>query len=175
MPMADLLVAVGEVLRPYGLDGELRVRPLTDRPLERFRRRAECVLWEPGTDQRRPCRIEAARVEGDTVLLKLDGIDSPEAAGALRGRLLAVDREDVLPAPAGTFYPWQMQGARVETGDGRVVGVFARVQEGAAQDLWVVQDGDRELLIPAVAEIVVDVNVAERRIVIDPPDGLLEL
>ena len=56
-----------------------------------------------------------------------------------------------------------------------MVGQFAGIESGAAQDLWVIRDGDREWLIPAVPEIVVDVSVAERRIVIDPPEGLLEL
>jgi 16S rRNA processing protein RimM len=169
------LVAVGELLRPHGLHGEVRVRSLTDRTEDRFRRLRECILWDPDTDQREPCRIASCRFEGDTPLVRLEGIDSPEAARRLTGRLLAVDRSQALPAPEGSFYPWQLEGARVETRDGRVVGSFAGVETGGAQDLWVVVHEGREHLIPAVAEIVVDVNVAERRIVIDPPEGLLEL
>jgi 16S rRNA processing protein RimM len=68
-----------------------------------------------------------------------------------------------------------MEGARVETTDGRVVGSFAGIEGGGAQDLWVIAHEGRERLIPAVPEIVVEVSVAERRIVIDPPEGLLEL
>ena len=52
----EALVAVGEVLRPWGLQGEVRVKPLTDRPKERFRDLSECVLWEPKPDRREPCR-----------------------------------------------------------------------------------------------------------------------
>jgi 16S rRNA processing protein RimM len=173
--MAASLVAVGEVLRPHGTKGELRVRVLTERPKERFGRLRECVLWEPDLDRREPCHIDACRFDGDTVLVKVEGIDSPEHARRIAGRLLAVDRGEALPAPEGHFYPWEMEGAPVETRDGRVVGMFKRIESGGAQDLWVIADGDRERLIPAVAEIVVDVNVAARRIVIDPPEGLLEL
>ena len=169
------LVAVGEVLRPHGLGGEVRVRVLTDRPEERFGGLRECVLWEPDVDRREPCRISACRVEGDSVLVKLDGVDSPEHARQLAGRLLAVDRALALPAPEGHFYPWQMEGARVETRDGRVAGAFVGIEGGSGQDLWVITDGERERLLPAVPEIVVEVNVAERQIVIDPPEGLLEL
>ena len=169
------LVAVGEVLKPYGLAGEVRVRSLTDRTEERFRHLRECVLWEPEIDRREPCRIASCRFEGGAVLVKVTGIDSPEGARRLAGRLLAVERERVLPAAEGSFYPWQMQGARVETPDGRVVGVFAGVESGGAQDLWVITHEGRERLIPAVPEIVVEVSVVERRIVIDPPEGLLEL
>jgi 16S rRNA processing protein RimM len=172
---AAALIAVGEVLKPYGLKGEMKVRPMTDRPRERFKRLAECFLWEPDSGWREPCRVASCRFEGEKVLMRLEGVDSPEAARAFAGRLLAVGREQALPAPPGRFYPWQMEGAAVETRDGRAVGRFSRVESGGAQELWVVDDGEREHLIPAVPEIVVEVNVAERRIVIDPPEGLLEL
>jgi 16S rRNA processing protein RimM len=105
----------------------------------------------------------------------MDGVDSPEAARRFQGRLLAVGRDEVLPLPEGQFYPWQMEGAVVQTRDGRHVGRFIRVDSGA-QDLWVVEDDEhRQRLIPAVPSIVVEVSVADRRIVIDPPEGLLEL
>jgi 16S rRNA processing protein RimM len=105
----------------------------------------------------------------------MEGVTSPEDARRFTGRLLAVAQEDVLPAPEGHFYPWEMAGAVVETRDGRRVGEFVRVEGSEGQPLWVVTEGGREHLVPAVPEIVVDVNVAERRIVIDPPEGLLEL
>lgn len=169
------LVAVGEVLKPHGLGGEVRVRALTDRPEERFGVLTACVLWEPTIDRREACRIASCRFEGETLLVKVHGIDSPEEARGLTGRLLAVDRAQALPAPEGCFYPWQMEGAQVLTRDGRVVGRFTGIESGGAQDLWVVTDEGRERLIPAVAEIVVEVSVSERRIVIDPPEGLLDL
>ncbi|HET7874303.1 MAG TPA: ribosome maturation factor RimM [Methylomirabilota bacterium] len=173
--MAAALVAVGEILRPYGLTGEVRVKPLTDRPRERFGRLRECVLWEPAGDRRQACRLASCRVEGETVLVRVEGIESPEAARSLRGWLLAVDRAQALEPTEGRFYPWQLEGAEVRTRDGRVVGRWVGVELGAGQDLWVVDDGGTERLIPAVPEIVVEVNVAEKRVVIDPPEGLLEL
>ncbi len=173
--MADaLLVAVGEVLRPYGLHGEVKVRPLTDRPAERFRRLRRCVVWEPDRDRREDWSIASCRFDGITAFVRMEGVDSPEAARRFQGRLLAVSREEALPLAEGQFYPWQLEGAVVETRDGRTVGRFVGVERGA-QDLWVVDDGTRSRLIPAVAEIVVDVSVADHRIVIDPPEGLLDL
>lgn len=169
------LVAVGLVLRPYGIRGEVKVRPLTDRPRERFEALEACVLWELDRDRREPCRIASRRFEGDAVLVRVDGVHSPEAARRLQGRLLAVSREEALAPPEGRFYPWQMEGAAVETPDGRPVGRFVGVENGTAQELWIVEDGGRERLIPAVAGIVVEVSLAERRIVIDPPEGLLDL
>ncbi|MGH7413210.1 MAG: ribosome maturation factor RimM [Candidatus Rokuibacteriota bacterium] len=167
-------MAIGEVLRPWGLRGEVKVRPLTDRPRERFRTLEVCTLWEPDRDRREPCRIASCRFDGETAFVRIDGVDSPEAARRFSGRLLAVSRDEALPPAAGSFYPWQLEGAVVETRDGRPVGRFVGVEPGA-QELWLVDDGTQRRLIPAVSEIVVEVSVADRRIVIDPPEGLLEL
>jgi 16S rRNA processing protein RimM len=169
------LLAVGEVLRPYGLAGELRVRPLTDRPEQRFGVLERCALWEADEGRCEWRRVASRRFDGTDVLVRLEGIDSPEAAGRLRGWLIAVDRAEALPPPPGHFYPWQLVGAQVKTGEGRTIGTFRGVESGAAQALWVIGDGDREWLVPAVPEIVRDVNVAEQLIVIDPPEGLLDL
>jgi 16S rRNA processing protein RimM len=172
--VTERLVVIGEIVRAHGLHGEMRVTPLTDDPT-RFTRVTECVLWDAKRDQRERCRISAARASGEAVLLALAGCTSPEAAQALAGRLIALPESEALPPRAGTFYPWQLEGALVMTEDGREVGRMAGIEQGAAQDLWVVRDGGREHLIPAVAEIVLDVDVAARRVVIRPPDGLLEL
>jgi 16S rRNA processing protein RimM len=169
------LVAIGQVLRAHGVDGELRIRPLTDRPEERFGALERCVVWEPATDDRRPLEVAGCRFDRDTVLLRLHGIHTVELATSLVGRLLAVDAQEVFPPPPGHFYPWQLAGARVMTPDGRIVGRFLDVEPGAAQDRWVIGDGTREWLVPAVPEIVLDVDVGAGKVVIDPPEGLLEL
>jgi len=171
---ADRLVAIGEIGRPHGLRGEVRVTPLTDRP-ERFETLGECVLWDEARNRREPCRIRGVRVHGDTLLVAVAGYDTPEAVGALTGCLLAVPESEALPAPEGHFYPWQLVGCRVLTEDGRDVGSVLRIEGSAAQDLWVVGDERREHLVPAVAEIVREVDLGGRRVVIRPPAGLLEL
>jgi 16S rRNA processing protein RimM len=120
-------------------------------------------------------QIAGCRFDGDELFVRMEGVSSPEEAKRFSGRLLAVAQEDALPAPEGHFYPWEMTGAVVETREGRRVGEFVGVEDHAAQPLWIVAHEGRELLVPAVPEIVVDVSVKERRIVIDPPEGLLDL
>jgi 16S rRNA processing protein RimM len=168
------LVVIGEITRAHGLRGEMRVTPLTDHP-ERFAEVTECVLWDRARDTREPCRITGARPQGAAILLSLAGCETVEAASALVGRLVAVPQAEARPLPPGQFYPWQLEGCRVVTDDGREVGRVIRIEHSAAQDLWVVSDGAREHLIPAVAEIVLEVDVGAGRVVIRPPDGLLEL
>ena len=172
--VADRLVAIGEIGRPHGLRGEVRVTPLTDHP-GRFDALRDCVLWDEARDRRRPCRITSARVQGDAVVVAVAGYESPEAAGTLTGWLLAVPESEALPPPDGHFYPWQLVGCRVLTEDGREVGQVLRVEGSPAQDLWAVGDGAREHLVRAVPEIVREVDLGERRVVIRPPEGLLEL
>lgn len=167
-------MVIGEVARPHGLRGEVRVTPLTDRP-ERFEHLTRCVLWDAARDERETRRIATARCRGDVVILGLAGCDSVDAAAALTGRLVAVPESEALPAPPGHFYPWQLVGARVVTEDGREVGRVTGIERSPAHDLWVVAGPGREHLIPAVAEIVVEVDLAGRRAVIRPPEGLLEL
>ena len=165
---------IGEIVRPHGVRGEMRVLPRTDHP-SRFARLRDCVLWDPARDRREPRRIRSVRTAGDSLLVAFAGCESPEAARELTGWLIAVPEGEALPAPEGTFYPWQMEGALVVTEDGREVGRMTGVEQGPGQDRFVVRDGSREHLIPAVAEIVVEVDVAGRRVVIRPPDGLLDL
>ncbi len=172
--MGERLVVIGEIARPHGLRGEMRVTPLTDHP-ERFADVTDCVLWDRTRDTREPCRITGTRRQGAAVLLSLAGCDTIEAASALVGRLLALPEAEAMPLPPGQFYPWQLEGCRVSTDDGREVGRVIRIEQSAAQDLWVVSDGVREHLIPAVAEIVLEVDVTAGRVVIRPPAGLLEL
>lgn len=149
--------------------------PLTDSP-ERFEVLAECVLWDRSRDERETRRIAEAHRHGSSVLMSLAGVESVEAASALVGRFVAVPASAALPLPPGQFYPWQLEGARVSTEDGHEVGRVAGIEPSPAHDLWVVRDGDgREHLIPAVPEIVVDVDLAAGRVVIRPPEGLLEL
>src|SRR4030095_7284195 len=90
-----------------------------------------------------------ARRQGTAVLLSLAGCETVEAAGALVGRLLALREAEPLPLPPGQFYPWQLEGCRVLTDDGREVGRVTRIEQSAAQGLWVGGDGTRECLIPA--------------------------
>ena len=152
----------------------MRVSPLTDDP-ERFHRLGECVLWDASRNERQTCRIATARRHGSAVVIRLEGCQDADAAAALTGRFLAVPKSEVLPAPEGRFYPWQLEGCRVVTAEGREVGRVTGIEHGPTQDLWVVSDGGVERLIPAVADIVVEVDVAGRRVVISPPEGLLDL
>jgi 16S rRNA processing protein RimM len=150
------------------------VRPLTDQP-GRFADLAECIVWDPARDSRASRRVDQVRRQGAHMIVKLAGVDGPDAARGLAGQFLAVPATQAAPLEPGSFYPWQLEGCRVETEDGTWVGEVVGIERGPAQDLWVVEDGARDHLVPAVPEIVRVVDLAAKRVVIRPPEGLLEL
>ena len=170
--VGDTLIAVGRIVRPQGRRGEVRLEALTDLP-ERLRELTECYLVPPAAGE--PRAVEAVWFQGDVPIVKLGGSEGIEDAEALVGRLVSIPRGRVRPLPPDRFYAFDLVGCRVETVDGASLGVVEDVWAGAAHDLWVVRGEGRECLIPAVSAIVADVNLTARRVVVCPPEGLLEL
>ncbi len=161
---------MGRVSAPHGLRGELRVLPLTDFP-ERFHRRRS--LWVEGEGE--PRRVEWVRFHGDSLLVKLAGIDDREAAAGLRGRHLAVPAFELPPLPPGTYYHHQLLGLTAVTPDGRELGRVTDILRTGANDVYVVEPvgGGRARLIPALASVVT-VDLARGIILVRPQPGLLD-
>jgi 16S rRNA processing protein RimM len=168
------LIALAKIVRPHGLRGEVKALLLTNDPGQ-LAGLGECYLWDAASDARSRSRVEQCRIQGRAALLAFEGVGSIALAQALVGRLVAVPEEALAPLPRGTFYASTLVGASVVTEDGVLVGEFVGLEAAPGQDLWVVRAEGREHLIPAVAEIVREVDVAARRITIRPPAGLLEL
>jgi 16S rRNA processing protein RimM len=170
----DLIV--GRVVKAHGVTGEVVVEIRTDDPEIRF---------APGSSLRgRPSRggqetryvIDSVRDHGGRLLVRLDGIADRDAADALRGTLFIVDSSDLPPIEdPDEFYDHQLEGLRVVTTAGTAVGSVAEVLHTAAGELLSVHNDEGEVLVPFVSAIVTSVSLADQTIVIDPPDGLLEL
>lgn len=171
-------VLVGRVVGAHGLRGELRVRLLDGD--ENHLRAVPSVLLarEEGDPRAVEARVRAVGTgRRGEARLALEGVDSREAAEALAGRLVLAHAEHLEPLRAGEYYQYELVGCRVEDGAGRALGVVQGVWETGAPDVLVVVDeagGGRELLIPAAGEILREVDLSERRIVIEAPEGLLD-
>lgn len=159
------LVEVGFVARPHGVRGELRIA-LHDP--ESTTLAAAPVVYVGGE----PRRVVAARPVPGAFLLRLEGVDGREIAETLRGAAVCVRRQDV-PLAAGQYLLSDLVGCRVELADGRPWGKVAAIEVGP-QDRLVIHDGDVERLLPVVPELVVEVDIAAGRVVVDPPAGLPE-
>jgi len=161
----DRLLA-GEVGKPHGLAGEVYVVAISDDP-RRF---------EPGSVLQREdgnhLTVVSSHLHGNRLLVQFEEASDRDTAASIRGPLY-VPAADVRSLEEGEYWPHDLIGCKVEDAGGelgRVVGVVP----GAAQDLLRVETPAGERLVPLVEEIVVAVDVRAGRIVIDPPEGLLD-
>jgi 16S rRNA processing protein RimM len=165
------LVAIAKIAKPRGLKGEVVADILTDFP-ERFDD-LENVTAVLGNGERRELKIEYQSFQNERIVLKFARVDSVEAAEELRDAEICVPETDAVKLDTGEFYDWQLEGCEVVTTDGNSIGkVRELMRTGGTENLVV--DGDREYLIPFAESICVEVDVEKKRIVIDPPEGLLE-
>lgn len=165
-------VVVGRIGRPHGIRGEVTVEPRTDEPDERFAPGAVFALDKPRED----LVVERIHWHSGRLLVTFQGISDRNAAEALRGTLLEVERaDDEVPDDPEEFYDSTLVGCVVDHIDGSRMGEVVDVLHLPAQDLLVVLiEGQREALVPFVSAIVPVVDLPGRRLVIDPPDGLLD-
>jgi 16S rRNA processing protein RimM len=149
--------------------GELKCRVVTDFPAERFKPGARLLI---GPDE---ARLRSARVRGNIVYLRFHGIDDRDAAEALRGLDVLVARKDAVHLPEGEFFWDQVIGLRVEDTSGKLLGSVKEILETGANHVYVVTaPGQRkELLVPAIKDVVQLIDPAAGRMVIDPLPGLL--
>jgi 16S rRNA processing protein RimM len=170
----DLIV--GRVVKAHGITGEVVVDVRTDDPDTRFAPGAH-LRARPKNGGDRTYVVESAREHSGRLLVRLTGVDDRNAAEALRGSLFLVDTEELPPIEdPDEFYDHQLEGLRVVTTDGRLVGNVAEVLHTAAGELLAVtSETGAEVLVPFVSAIVTDVSLVDQTVEIDPPEGLLEI
>ncbi|MGY1808428.1 ribosome maturation factor RimM [Blastococcus sp. SYSU D00669] len=166
-------MVVGRIGRPHGVRGEVTLEVRTDDPDLRFTPGAELVT-DPAS--RGPLTIERARWHRDVLLLTFEGVESREAAEELRDTLLLVDVAALpdLDDP-DDFYDHQLLGLTARLTDDTVLGEVAAVRHEGADLLVVRRPDGGEVLIPFAKAIVPTVDLAAGHLVVDPPEGLLEL
>lgn len=169
-------VVVGRIGRPHGVKGQVAVEPRTDEPESRF---VEGAVLLVGNDVDGPVRtitVDRVQWHSGRLLLSFAGVDDRTAVETLRGSLLMIERaDDATPEDPEEFYDSSLTGCRVCDRAGAELGIVADIAHLPGQDLLVVHaDTGRELLIPFVQAIVTDVDIDAKRIVVDPPAGLLD-
>lgn len=170
----DALVLVGTVARTQGRHGEVILNAATDFPEERFAAGAELRARRPGQAPER-LTVATFRMHQGRPVLRFEGVATMNDAEALAGTELRVSPEAQHALPEGTYYHSALVGCEVVTEAGERVGRVTAV-EGEARQSWLVVRGRRgEVLIPLVDAICPQVDVDGKRIVVRPPDGLLEL
>lgn len=178
-------IKIGKITAPVGLKGEVRILSFSEDPY-RFED-LEYVYYSDG----QKAGIQNVRYKGTQVILKLEGIEDRNASEAARGRELFMDAEDLPELEDGQYYVRDIVGFSVVSVDGEVLGELKDVLTDRAQDLYVVRpvrsegsggsdesDGSnkkKDLLIPGAGEIIRSVDIEEKVITVDLPDGLIDL
>ncbi|MFL6144427.1 MAG: ribosome maturation factor RimM [Labedaea sp.] len=168
-------VVVGRVAKAHGITGELSVDIRTDEPEQRFAI-GTVVRARLRDGTQRPLTVGSARRHGERLLVRFAEVPTRDVAETLRGALLLLDIADLPPSSdSDEFYEHELAGLGAELPDGTALGTVLEVVHGPGGDLLVVNLPDgREVLVPFVRAIVPEVDLAGKRIVIDPPEGLLE-
>lgn len=160
---------LGTVVGAHGIRGTLKVGTLEPQP-EVFEAVGEVMI---GPSRH---RVLKAREGRRVVLLDVEGIRTREEAEALRGQEVTADPERFPPLPPGEYYHFQLLGLTVELAEtGEVLGELTDILVTPAHDVYVVRRGSREILLPALEEVVLEVDTAQGRMKVQPPPGLLDI
>ncbi|MBI3742884.1 MAG: 16S rRNA processing protein RimM [Chloroflexi bacterium] len=159
-------VQVGRILRPWGLQGMMRIEQQSDNP-ERFKPGARLYIGgEPYT-------VERNRLRFDKRLIKVEGIDTPEDARTLAGAIIEVPLDEMPEPPEGRYYHYHLLGMKVVTTQGEALGEIVEIMPTRANTVFIVKGPRGEVLIPSIADVVKQVDIKSGVMTIEVLPGLL--
>ena len=172
-------LVVGRIVKAHGIKGEFIVRPFTDYPSSTFVPGVSLLLGNTQGDGPDPklsaLELEQARPHKDGYIVSAVGIGDRNHSESLRGHYLFRDVAALEPLADGQLFYHQILGMKVQTSFGQVVGEVTEVYELNPNDILCVQGTEGEVMIPFSKDMVIEVNADKECIVVDPPDGLLDL
>ncbi len=159
--MTNGYLRIGQIVRPHGVQGAVKLAPLTD-DVNRFRGMREAYLEQHG--QTTPVLLSVLSIRSDAVVVQMEGCHSPEDAERLRGAYLSVDRAHAVPLSENTYFVTDLIGCRLTDTDGVCYGKITDVLSTGANDVYVVDDG--KLMLPALKKLLANVDVEQRVITV---------
>ncbi|UFU01004.1 ribosome maturation factor RimM [Radiobacillus kanasensis] len=172
--MTNHLYNVGKIVNTHGIRGEVKVVRITDFE-ERFEK-GETLYWVSSEGgEPIPLTIDGHRIHKQFDLLHFKSYDSINDVERFKNGMLKIEESQLTPLEEGEYYYHQIIGCEVETVEGEFLGKIKEILSPGANDVWVIQrPKQKDLLIPYIEEIVVDINVEEKKVKIDPMEGLLD-
>ena len=161
-------ITIGQILAPWGVEGQLRVEVITDFPHRLAPHSAVYV-------DRQPVTIASTSWHKGQAIIKLEGIDSVGDAEGLRGKALEIHHSQLETLPEGQYYHFQLVGLEVWTTQGKLLGKVTKILSAPSNDNYVVDGEKGEILIPAIEDAVKSVDLESGRITIEAIEGLLDL
>lgn len=166
------LIGIGRIVGTHGYKGTVKVASLTDFP-QRFKDLKKVIVWH-GKKQAE-MEVESSGQHQGLILMKIKGIESKEEAQLYHNALLCVKEEEIYPLPEGYYYHFQLEGLAVYDMEKGYLGVLKEVLETGANDVYVVDSEQYgEILIPALKQVVLDVDLNEKKMQVKLLDGLID-
>ena len=164
------LIAVGRIVKACGLGGELKIESLSDIP-DRFSKLNEVfVEFENGPVEK--YTIASVRMRNNGLYITLDGVEDRSAAEKFRGAYLCIDSGSLARLPSDMYYEFDLIGMEARSPGGGIIGTVVRIERYPANDVIVVETDRGELPVPALRDIVLEVDIQEKHLTMDIPDGL---
>ncbi len=164
---------IGKITKPHGIKGAFKIYPLTDDP-DRFAKLSNVVLVGPG-GERRSCSIISVQRQNRMVILRCREMGLPVEIAPFIGGTIEIPEEEAINLPEGSYFQHDLVGMAVTLENGESLGEIREIWNAGKNDLLVIRNKDREILIPAVESMIVKVDMKNRRITIRPVEGLLDL
>lgn len=165
-------VVIGIITKAKGIRGEIKVLPLTDN-YKRFKYLKEIEIVDSAGEQEK-FEIEKATVTDKKVNLKLKGIETRNQALELKGKEIVINKDRTLPLDNGNYYIFQIVGLDAFDEKGEYLGKVSDVLKNPGNDIFLIKKEEKEYLIPAVKEIVINVDLENRKITINCIEGLFD-
>ncbi len=165
---------IGEILRPHGVAGEVRMRVLTSYPERLPELKTVYLVQDPNSEDVTEYGLEQVRMHQQYALLKLKTINDRDQAERLRELYVKVSVSDAIPLEDGEVYLYQLMGLEVQTEEGRALGTISEILETGANDVYIVETPEGgEILIPATPETIISTDLEAGITIVRLPEGLL--
>ncbi|BFH64003.1 MULTISPECIES: ribosome maturation factor RimM [Paenibacillus] len=172
--MPQTMLNVGKIVNTHGIRGEIKVLPHTDFPEVRFAKGSELLIVPEDGKAPLPVTVQSSRFHKNMYIVKLKEYDNINDVEKYKGSMLKVTQEDLVELPEDEYYFHQIIGCQVVTDEGQELGVITDILTPGANDVWVVQPkGGKSILIPYIDDVVLDVNVQDRKVLVHVMEGLL--
>ncbi|KYO66789.1 ribosome maturation factor RimM [Thermovenabulum gondwanense] len=165
-------ITVGRIISPWGVRGQVKVEPLTD-DIERFKNLKE-VFYEQENCLEKLVIKEVIFLKKAFVVLKFEGVDDAKEAEKFRNKYIMVHRKDAVKLPEGRYFICDIIGLKVYTVDDEYLGEIINVIQTGANDVYVIKNKEnKEILIPAIKEVVKNIDIEKGIMFIFPMEGLI--
>ncbi|NOU84902.1 ribosome maturation factor RimM [Paenibacillus sp. LMG 31460] len=171
--MSEKLVTVGRIVNSHGIRGELKVVPETDFP-ERFDKGNALIIVDSQNKQT-PVTVQTSRLHKNMFILQFDQFSNINDVEKFKGSLLKIEAKEQQPLEEGEYYYHEIIGCKVVTEEGQELGLVSEVLTPGANDVWVVSlPKGKQLLLPVIDDVILDVDIVNKTIRIHLMEGLME-